>query len=106
MAICRVSAVMLFLCTKDLMQDITDGISASVRSYTISVMATGISSAPELNVTLEGDDDTVCKSICQYTFQNMTDLTALHYSVFITAQNVLYNGHSERKICNSIPLCE
>ena len=87
------------------MQEITDGISASVRSYTISAIAIGVS-APEVNVTLEGDNHKVCNNGCQYTFQNMTQWTALHYSVFVTAKNVLHNGYSEGRICNSIPLCK
>ena len=42
-----------------------------------------------------------CRDACTYVFQNTSEMTALHYSVFVTAKNILIDGYGESTICSN-----
>ena len=85
---------------------ITASIPAHVQSYVINAIPTQLA-GQEVNVTLEANDNGQCIStICQYTFQTMTEMTGLYYSFYISAKNILFDGYSTRRICNNMPICK
>ena len=92
-------------CEQDFTDDITAGISASVQHYITSAVPNGVA-APEINMTLEAHDESVCNGNCHYTFNDFTGMTALYYSITVIAKNVLHHGYSEGRMCNNIPICK
>ena len=42
-----------------------------------------------------------CRDVCTCVFQNTSEMTALHYSVFVTAKNILIDGYGESTICSN-----
>lgn len=90
---------------QDLGENITDSISANVVNYTISIVPVE-SSVPERNITIMAHDQSSCTySVCKYTiFNNLTEMSAHSYNVYVTAKNTLFDGHSEKKTCNNRPI--
>jgi hypothetical protein len=84
----------------DLNEDITDGITASVQDYIISAVPTGTSS-PAINISLSATDPSICINTCEYAFQGTAEMTSLHYSIFVTAKNLLSHGYSEARVCSN-----
>ena len=39
--------------------------------------------------------------MCTHVFQPTSEMTALYYSVFVTAKNILVDGYGQRKLCSS-----
>ena len=57
-------------------------------------------SAPEINVTLDAGYS--CTStVCKGNFQEMSEMSALYYSVSIFAKNLLMDGYSEEQVCSN-----
>ena len=79
---------------------ITDGITARVQRYLISAVPISVS-APAINVSVGATDETVCTNVCEYQFQNTTEMLALYYSVFVIAKNILADGYSESELCSN-----
>ena len=44
--------------------------------------------APLINITIRASDDDVCKTKCKYTLWDNNEMSALYYSVFVTAKNI------------------
>ena len=87
-------------------EDITAGITASVQKYIINAVPIGIT-APAINVTLSAFDHSVCSSTkCKHDLQSTSDMSALHYSVYVIAKNILPHGFSEKQICNNLIISE
>ena len=94
----------MLLFWKDLGEDITDGITASVQQYTISAVPFGLT-APEINLTLDASNYMVCTSTkCKADFQSASQLTALSYDVSIVAKNSLNDGYSEHQVCSNMTI--
>ena len=89
---------------QDVGEDITASITASVNKYIINAVPIGIS-APAINVTLGAFDHSVCSSTkCKHDFQSTSDMSALHYSVYVIAKNILPDGYSEGRICSNLTI--
>ena len=87
---------------QDLGENITDGISANIVGYTISVVPVE-SAAPEIsiNATKMGCD---CNTTCKYILKNLTEMLKVSYYIYVTAKNVLFDGHSEEETCFIVPI--
>ena len=57
--------------------------------------------APLINITIRASDDDVCKTKCKYTLWDNNEMSALYYSVFVTAKNILSDGYGEGKTCSN-----
>ena len=89
---------------QDAGEDITASITASVQKYIINAEPIGIT-APAINVTLSAFDHSVCSSTkCKHDFQSTSDMSALHYSVYVIAKNILSDGYSEGRICSNLTI--
>ena len=87
-------------------EDITDGITARVQNYTISAVPIGVA-APAINLTLEASNSSVCiADTCKVDFQSISNMTALYYSVHVTAKNLLIDGYSEGQVCSNTSIGE
>ena len=87
-------------------EEITASITASVQNYIISAVPIGLT-APAINVTLSALDRSVCSSTkCEHDFPSTTDMSALHYSVYVIAKNILSDGYSEAQICSNVKISE
>ena len=85
-------------------EDITAGITVNVQNYIISVVPVGIV-APAINASLGASDSHVCTDTkCEYDFQRSSQMSALYYSVYVTAKNLLSDGYSERQICSNLTI--
>ena len=84
---------------QDSLEQITAGITANVQSYNISIVPIAVA-APTINITIHNDISS-CGAECMYIFQNTTEMTALYYSVFVTAKNILIDGYGESTICSN-----
>ena len=60
----------------------------------------------EKNVVLKADNESVCMSVCHYKQHNNNDLSALYYSMLISAKNALRDGYSDGKSCGNVPMCK
>ena len=62
---------------QNLEEDITDGISANIVSYSISAVPVEIAGL-EINVTIMADDFNSCTNMtCKYTFEDLTEMSTL-----------------------------
>ena len=84
---------------QDSSAQITADITADVQSYNVSIVPTA-DTAPSINITID-DDLSTCGDVCTYVFQTTSEMIALHYSVFVTAKNILIDGYGERTVCNN-----
>ena len=89
----------IFYCEQDSSEQITADITADVQSYNVSIVPIGVT-APTINIIIDNDLST-CGDVCSYVFQPTSEMTALHYSVFVTAKNILIDGYGESTICSS-----
>ena len=85
-------------------EEITAGITASVQDYIISAVPIGIA-APAINASLGASDSSICTDTkCEYNFQRSSEMSALYYSLYVTAKNLLSDGYSDRQICSNLTI--
>ena len=74
---------------------ITDGIIVSVQNYIIHV-------APDVNVTLDASNSTICSSTsCKYNYQATNEMSDFNSTVYVIAKNLLTDRQSERQVCSN-----
>ena len=74
---------------------ITDGITGSVQNYIIHV-------APDVNVTLDASNSTICSSTsCKYNYQATNEMSDFNSTVYVIEKNLLTDRQSERQVCSN-----
>ena len=74
---------------------IAPGITADIKSYQVSA----IPSEQSHNITVAVTADSVCRDQCHFVYKNTGNMTALFYTLFVTATNIL--GLGEKQSCNN-----
>ena len=73
-------------------------------SYTISTVPLGVESSG-INATVEASDHSSCTSTtCKYCVKNLTVMSAPTYTIFITANDLLSDGYTEKTACTDGPI--
>ena len=70
-----------------------------MQSYNVSIVPSA-DTAPTIDITVDSDLST-CRDVCTYVFQTTSEMTALNYSVFVSAKNILLHGYGQRTVCNN-----
>ena len=85
------------------MKQITPEITAHIQSYQVRLISTASRCSADITTDIVGcttlitlgNLSTLCRDNCVYTFKNTSELTALYYSVLVTAKNLLDYGKSQ-----------